>query len=68
MLNLIKKHAGTIGGIIVLASMIWLMGVAGADTAAELQGMPLTFTQLLERSILGFAGLGVGALVLSEED
>lgn len=65
MFGMIKRHAGTVGGIIVLASMLWLMGVAGADTAAELQGNPLTFWQLLERSALGFAGLGVGALFLS---
>lgn len=68
MFSMIKRHAGTVGGIIVLASMLWLMGVAGADNAAEVAGEPLSFGALLVRSAAGFIGLGIGALVLSKEE
>lgn len=68
MFGMIKRHAGTVGGIIILASMLWLMGVAGADNAAEAQGLSLSFGALLARSVVGFIGLGIGALVLSTNE
>lgn len=53
------------GALLMAASFIWILGVAGADDLDTMQQIASPILPLVIKTALGFLGMGLGLLLAS---